>query len=138
MNAEKVVDSEEEETWLTWQEDLHTLPDGNPGPHYWYPKCDRCKKRLRDKADTYLHCPSCTGEYCTDCFDAGKIGTKFRCTLCFEWVCHDCTLVCRSCAHIYCTDCFNNPENYFGENICRNCHPTKIESDDETDDQGGK
>jgi hypothetical protein len=132
MNAEKVTDSEEEEPWLTWQEASYILPDGIP----WYPKCYECEKKIRDKAEIYLNCPVCKAEYCTDCFAAGEVGVKFRCTLCFEWVCHTCTLVCRICGHAYCDDCFQNPNNDFGENICRNCHPTRIERDHEMDNQG--
>ena len=128
MNPEKVTDYHEK-TWLTWQEAEHVLPDGNH-KKIWYPKCSICEEEIKDRTDLYLHCPTCKSEYCIDCFDARKVGIKFRCTSCVEWVCDTCTLVCRNCDHTYCDDCFNNPDNYFGENICKNCTPTTIENND--------
>jgi hypothetical protein len=133
MSATIVTDNDEE----TMQDMAEVLPDGM----IWYPPCEICKQRIIHKVDLYLYCPICTCYYCMDCFDAGEVEIKFRCTLCFEWVCSRswCTLVCRDCGHTHCEACFKNPDNCFGENICRNCNPSRIESNNDTDhDQNEK
>jgi hypothetical protein len=133
MSVAIVNDSDEEETM---QDMAEVLPDGM----IWYPRCETCNERIIHKVDLYLNCPVCTFYYCIDCFHAGReVEIKFQCSLCFEWVCsRSCTLVCRECGHTHCEACFQNQDNYFGKNICRNCNPSRIESNDDTDHDQSK